>query len=49
MNNPFLFKVVTLYFTDAVSIETDKQIVLVFDMEADRFVVLCVCVCVCVS
>jgi len=30
MNNPFIFKVVSLYFTDAVSIETDEQIMLVF-------------------
>jgi len=46
MNNPFISKVVTLYFTDAVSIETDEQIELVFGMEAGCFVV-CVCVCVC--
>jgi len=46
MNNPVIFKVVTLYFTDAVSIETDEQSELVFGTEAGRFVV-CVCVCVC--
>jgi len=54
MNNPVICKVVTLYFTDAVSIETDEQSELVFGMEAGRFVVCvracvraCVCVCVC--
>ena len=47
INNPFIFKVVTLYFTDAVSVETDERIELVFGMEAGCFV-LCVCVCVCV-
>ena len=54
MNNPVICKVVTLYFTDAVSIETYEQSELVFGMEAGRFVVCvraCVraCVCVCVS
>ena len=55
MNNPFIFKVVTLYFTNAVSIETGEHFELVFGMEAGRFVVCvracvraCVCVCVCV-
>jgi len=35
MNDPFIFKVLTLYFTDAVSIKTDEQI----ELEAAYFVV----------